>query len=217
MSDIGIYTKINDEIVEVVKPKVDERIEEVQNNVNTLDSDVNTRLDSLKTEIDNDVVHKSGEETITGVKTFGQTGVRIIDDTSSKNNIRYVSQSNSYVKGDVPDKAWYAGVIAWDKDSSEIASCTTAVTITGDTQAFLYVRKPAPASTTSSSLGIGYNTSAAYTWAPTPSSASDNSTKIATTAWVRSATGNTSLNAATATSISSTTLTLSNGTQIWVS
>lgn len=50
------------------------------------------------------------------------------------------------------------------------------------------------------SISINCDTSGAvYTGAPTPSATTDNSTKIATTAWVRSATGNTALNAATAT------------------
>ena len=51
-------------------------------------------------------------------------------------------------------------------------------------------------------IGVGYDSSGnPYTNAPTPSSATDNSTKIATTAWVRTATGNTALNAATATAL----------------
>ena len=56
--------------------------------------------------------------------------------------------------------------------------------------------------TTYSEIGIGYDSSGnPYTNAPTPSSASDNSTNIATTAWVRTATGNFACNAATATKL----------------
>ncbi len=52
-------------------------------------------------------------------------------------------------------------------------------------------------------LGIGCDSSGnVFTEAPTPSSTTDNTTKIATTAWVRTATGNFACNAATATQFS---------------
>ncbi len=63
-------------------------------------------------------------------------------------------------------------------------------------------------------LGIGCDASGGvYTIAPTPSSAADNSTKIATTAWVRNATGCTNLNAAAARSL--TTANPSEGTKLY--
>lgn len=49
-------------------------------------------------------------------------------------------------------------------------------------------------------FGVGFDSHGSiYTLAPTPASTVDNSTQIATTAWVRTATGDTALNAATAT------------------
>ena len=52
---------------------------------------------------------------------------------------------------------------------------------------------------TNAQIAVGFDSNGDwFTYAPTPG-ASDNTTKMATTAWVRSATGNTSLNAATAT------------------
>lgn len=52
----------------------------------------------------------------------------------------------------------------------------------------------------STKLTIGYDGNGnPYTGAPSPANNDDNSTKIATTAWIRRATGNTNLNAATAT------------------
>ena len=53
-------------------------------------------------------------------------------------------------------------------------------------------------------ISIGYDSSGnPYTVAPTPSSTTDSTTKIATTAWVRTATGNFACNAATATAFAS--------------
>ena len=96
--------------------------------------------------------------------------------------------SNTWTYLEILDNA--NGRLGWIGNSYNTSNVTTMG---------LYCRKQD--ATTETSIGCGFDANkAAYTWAPTPA-AGDNSTKIATTAWARAATGNFACNAASATKL----------------
>ena len=96
--------------------------------------------------------------------------------------------SNTWTYLEILDNA--NGRLGWMGNSYNTAGVTTMG---------MYCRKQD--ATTETSIGCGFDgNKAAYTWAPTPAAA-DNSTKIATTAWARAATGNFACNAASATKL----------------
>lgn len=152
------------------------------------------------TELDEKVVHTTGAETVAGVKTFTSTP-RI-----SGTNPEIHLQRTDIAKGTTPSAAASHSVGLHDKNGVDIANTFSAVQFTldtdGNTKAELYAFKNTASSTDSAKIGITHPASGdPYTYAPTPTSTSDDSTKIATTAWVRDATGDTALNSATATKL----------------
>jgi len=122
----------------------------------------------------NNLVHKSGDETIAGAKTFNSADIKI--------------KSTSIQWSTPPDSgSRYSGIIIYDKDGKRIGKIEQYQNSNGDIGLGLNV------SGYDSSNNIKYSTpittwiakdgSSSWTSAPTPASG-DNSTKIATTAWV---------------------------------
>lgn len=128
---------------------------------------VNTKAD------DSAVVHLSGNEVITGIKTFTDTRPIIL-------------KSNDYVVNTFTDN-YNMGQIEWrDKNSTAICYLKTYSSTDGK----IWNEFAGNYGTNAWKLGlkVGYDSVAdeMFTQAPTPSSASDNSRKIATTEWVNS-------------------------------
>ena len=137
------------------------------------------------TTLDGKVVHTTGAETVAGVKTFTSTP-RI-----SGTNPEIHLQRTDIAKGTTPSAAASHSVGLHDKNGVDIANTFSAVQFTldtdGNSKAELYAFKNEASSSVSASLGITYPKSGdPFTYAPTPA-AGDNSTKIATTAFVKSA------------------------------
>lgn len=132
-------------------------------------------------ETSTNVVHRSDNETIGGQKTFSETTIisgaskqLIIKNTNITRNTAPSSNVNSIcINGrDSADKNTWGIYHTW---STEMAPFTSLLCYKGNSTDNTYAR-----------IGVGYDASGnAYTYAPTPA-VSDNSTKIATTAWVNS-------------------------------
>lgn len=132
--------------------------------------------------LDSEVVHKTGAETVAGVKTF--TATPRISGTNPEIHL----QRTDIAKGTTPSAAASHSVGLHDKNGVDIANTLSAVQFTldtdGNTKAELYAFKNTASSTDSAKIGITHPASGdPYTYAPTPA-AGDNSTKIATTAFV---------------------------------
>lgn len=132
------------------------------------------------------VVHRTDDETIGGEKTFTSAIIR-----SFSANAGGLSGINSSIqKGTTPSTVQQFFTGLYDKNGSSTYTNTISrvnfkYDSNGDTKAELNVFAPTASSTATASLGIAYPTSgSAYTYAPTPAT-SDDSTKIATTAFVK--------------------------------
>lgn len=129
----------------------------------------------VRTAISNEdalVVHLTGDEEISGIKTFTDNGPIIL-------------KSNDYVVNTFTDN-YNIGQIEWkDKNSTAICYLKTY----SDTDGKIWNEFAGTYGTNAWKLGlkVGYDSVAdeMFTQAPTPASATDNSSKIATTAWVR--------------------------------
>ena len=125
---------------------------------------VNTKAD------DNSVVHLTGNEIITGVKTIN----------TSDAGTHLILKSNVIDSDVVPVEKQYDNYIDFrDKDDMLIGRVFTQKNTVGSDGTVIGAWN----GNTAYYMGIE---SDGYAFAPTPSSASDNSTKIATTAWVNS-------------------------------
>ena len=133
---------------------------------------------------DADVVHKTGNEEIAGEKSF-----------SANTFLKH----NSIEHAAIPASDSYRGLYFTDKNDATLARIMYYKNATGLTGLSLGVRAN-NGTDYLAGLSIAATTDGEV-WAATSSSPAldDNSNKIATTAWIRSATGNTTLNAATAT------------------
>ena len=136
----------------------------------------------------NNVVHRSGDETIAGTKTFSGEVVRQISGTQG---IRV--QHTGLVKGTAPSgsvaNAGTQGQFVYqDKNGLGAANRLGGVTVDYNTNGSIVARlsafKPESGSSSYASIQVIYPASGdAYTYAPTPA-VSDSSTKIATTAYI---------------------------------
>lgn len=133
--------------------------------------------------LDNAVVKTSGDQTISGVKTFSD---RIIFNGST--GLSYNALSTA-AKGTAPSSNVTTAFSFLDSSFSSSYNATISrvqlgYNSDGSTSAKLQAFKPQASSTANSGIAIYYPaTGDPYTEAPTPTS-SDNSTKIATTAYV---------------------------------
>lgn len=131
----------------------------------------------------NTFVDLESNQTITGSKTFTK---RIID------NEDIVVKNTNITRGNVSTEvSQNQGILSYHDSSSNnrISSVYSDYVVTDSNhyynQLSLLAYDPASTSFTYGKLGIGYNQTGAYTFAPTPAN-DDNSTQIATTAWVNS-------------------------------
>lgn len=135
---------------------------------------------------DNAVVHLAGAETITGLKSFSKNSGYA---ASVKQSISQLS------KGTVPANTYYFSLIHDDgtpnpegqdyNNKNRFGLFETSVETDGTVRSCIQCYKNEAGVETNARLGIAYpSTGDPYTFAPTPS-AGDNSTKIATTAFVQ--------------------------------
>ena len=132
---------------------------------------------------DSDVVKLTGDQTISGTKTFTST----IKQSNAKPIV--VHSNSGLTKGTAPNTAAYWDIEFTDKYGSgttnRIGAIVTALTTTNNASTSIYAYKQENGVSTNTSIGIHYPASGnPYATAPTPASTT-NDTKIATTAWVR--------------------------------
>lgn len=125
----------------------------------------------------------------------------------------YRTRHNSLVKGTIPSSRVYSYLHFCDRNgnvwsANGLGLIENLVDTDGKVMTYIGACKNEANSTIVAAVRAVYDTinNDAYGTAPTPSNAADSSNKIATTEWVRTATGNTTLNAATATKIGSTSV-----------
>lgn len=136
--------------------------------------------------IDSGLVHLTGTETITGDKTFsGTTAVTgQLQVKSNDNDVRVLNQYANYTKGTTPSAVQYSGIVIKDNTGTEIANIYGRVNTNNTNSVLLAVKDPGTGNNVNR-IAIHYPADGtAYTEAPTPDT-SDNSTKIATTAFVK--------------------------------
>ena len=128
------------------------------------------------------IVHRSGAETITGTKTF--------DNIQLTGDAPYIRVGNNdVVKGTTPEAGKYWGISFSDSEGyvskNRLSLIETSYSKEGNVTLSMGVYKPEhDNSTAMTKLSVVYPASGnPYATAPTPA-AGDNSTKIATTAWV---------------------------------
>ena len=131
--------------------------------------------------------------------------------TGTSSNYVMTVQNTSVTKGTAPSAASYWGISFHgnqiDNYNKRIGMLETTLSTTNvSTTAIRAYNCTTATNTGNCSITVNVDASGnAYTSAPT-TTAADNSTKIATTAWVRSATGNFACNAATATKVGTATV-----------
>ena len=137
---------------------------------------------------DDRIVHRTNvDEHILGYKSFSQTVT-----------LKY----GTLTKGTVPSDDRYKEVRITDNAGEYIGSFATAVYTSRLVRAYIAAYKYEAGSSASARLSVIYPASGdPYATAPTPPSLTASDTKIATTEWVRGATGNFACNAATATAL----------------
>lgn len=150
----------------------------VENLISKL-SEIENNIGNIGTDITNNVVHKNGNETITGEKTF----TSYTHFTSSEPKLVFKSSVM-----DITQSGWTAGrnSIAWCEDKNGYESGGIYNNISNDYKVVtsLYAMSRKSGKQQSSFIRVGVDDLGnAFTEAPTPSS-SDSSSKIATTAWV---------------------------------
>ena len=183
--------------------------------LNALENDLVSRANTLGTTF----VHKTGNETIEGTKTFsatisGTADKALKDGSGNTITSTYLPLTGGTITGAFNNKVtnYERGVTTTKIDRSLIdvrdangtrfalLECNIAADKSVKTALFAYNTTAASGSNIGS-ISIGCDTSGAVvTSAPTPAVA-DDSTKIATTAWTRTATGNFACNAASATKL----------------
>lgn len=137
----------------------------------------------------NGLVHTTSNETIGGAKTFTAQVTKTNNSTGA--DTIFVNKNTAITKGTAPstnvESRWrLTDSSSGDSNSALIAGVVFQYTTSNTTSAFLQVGKPEAGSTSTSRVGIYYPaTGDPYTEAPTPAT-SDNSSKIATTAFVNS-------------------------------
>lgn len=129
--------------------------------------------------LSSNIVHRTGDETISGSKTF----VNTLQTTTS-----IVFKRTTVTKGTNPESTQFWQLFFADKngsgDANSLGKIQTSVDSNGLVQTSMYALKNV-SGTSNARISIYYPTSgSAYTYAPTPAT-SDDSTKIATTAYVK--------------------------------
>lgn len=130
------------------------------------------------------VVHRSGDETIAGTKTLIKMPALSVNGNGIGDN-RYICKVTTYQQGGSSVSLnTYGGVSTRDKNGIEMGTAYTGLLTDGSVVSGLFVKKPIEGSTDSAQIRIQYDSEGVVTTsAPTPL-VSDNSSQIATTAWV---------------------------------
>ena len=132
---------------------------------------------------DNAVVHLTSPETISGAKVFTDN----IKIQRGDVNTRLLCQSSTIQQGTAPETNIFGGYSFFDKNGVELGTTYSCYDSSGNTSTGLWTRSPVVNSNDNERIYVACNSSGVFwTHAPTPSNASDNTTKIATTAWVNS-------------------------------
>lgn len=164
--------------------------------------------------LDSNVVHKTGDELVQGIKEFKNAYDDTQDSTAPGNSHSIVVRTDRYRKGtDFSTLSYddYTNIIFQDNSGSLINHDGRMASIDYCANKFgsyyldfvCFKNSLSDPHLHNVDLKIGFDTNGNwFTAAPTPA-ASDNSSKIATTEWVRNATGNTALNAASASKLGS--------------
>lgn len=127
--------------------------------------------------LDNSVVHLAGDETITGAKTF-------TNETTIKRDILF--NNNDAVKGTNPQASVFWGLVNGDSSGEgRLGLFETKLQANGQVETYIAAYKNESGSSNSALVSVVYPASGnPYATAPTPAT-SDNSEKIATTAFVK--------------------------------
>lgn len=129
------------------------------------------------------VVHRSGNETISGNKTFTEVNTFI----NGSGNASYVIARSTLIDRDVnPSATKFSSWLIQDKNGKQIANFYVEQTTTGRIRTNMVATGRDGANAVISVVKEANGT--VLTYAPTPPT-TDNSTQIATTAWVRSSVG----------------------------
>lgn len=134
--------------------------------------------------LSSNVVHKTSDETIGGQKTF-LSGIK-----TTTSGLNFSAVVSSLTKGTAPSASIQTVLGLYDKDGNSswlntLGRVSLTYNTNGDVVSSLTAFKPELNSSTNASISITYPESgSAYTAAPTPATG-DNSTKIATTAFVK--------------------------------
>ena len=177
-------------------------------------SDLYTEVETLRNDASNYVTINS-VQTITGPKTFNtkitigavsvredREGVLLLRSSNLHNSI--TMSDTSVTKGIAPESERYCCHGFYGNAITEVADrlgLLEHTLTTGNVSKMTLIAYGCKTAKDTTMCRISCNVDAddnVYTEAPTPA-VDDNTTKIATTAWVRTATGNTNLNAVTAT------------------
>lgn len=142
-------------------------------------------LKELQEKIKTAVVHTTGNQTVAGTKTF--------TDSPKVDRINpYIDLVQTDItKGTAPSVTSYAGVrfsdsLGVDNDDARMALLIHNYYNTGASHLKMQVMKPEEDSTEIAELVVGYASDGTpYASAPTPPNENDNSTKVATTKWVK--------------------------------
>ena len=146
------------------------------------------------------IVHITGAETISGVKTFSSNIVIEKDLPIVRTKVIGVT------KGSLPADNKHGGIVVYDEHGLNTENVlgrfeTYTIASSGDNSSRMIVYKPEANSTDSASITIQYASDGTITTsAPTPKDASsnilpnDNSTQLATTEWVKSCLADSSTN-----------------------
>lgn len=126
------------------------------------------------------VVHRSNDESIAGTKTFSTAP--IIDTTTPESRI--TTKFEDLLIGSTTSNNYFAGFRSVDSEGTEFANCNCSYKSTGVIGCNFYVTRVVDDVTKSGTLGVYVDSEGTvYTSAPTPP-IGDNSTQIATTAYV---------------------------------
>lgn len=151
----------------------------VENLISKL-SEIENNIGNIGTDITNNVVHKSGNETISGEKNFTNP----ISITTPANEARFITTFTDVALDTNPTTNVFNGFKSVDSNGVEFANCNCSYNTAGRIGSNFYVTRNDSGTSVSGTMGIyiDKNGTSAYTQAPTPASG-DNSTKIATTNW----------------------------------
>ena len=159
-------------------------------------SSIQTQLNSKAA--DSGVVHTTGAETISGVKTFNN---RIEIDTPNLDAVHFNHVDALLVPSTIPANAVYSGYSFRDGAGRTLVECYNRVNTTENSKVWQLHNLSATDATAQFAFTYNNSLNKFYLTGPAQFGLDDDSIKIPNTAWIRDATGNFACNAATATKL----------------